>query len=431
MIRKAGYAILAVLTYGILESVLLGYKYYIIFTILTFFMVAFDVVYFNISGSKAINHISVTRRYDTIKFRKNRKFQITLLFENKNPFPVSVHFFDEAIDVLEISGKTGGNITIPENGSYETSYSTIPRYIGKYKLGNITISISDLFHIASVNKTIAMDMAIRISPSTRDIKSIRSEMISSFIYTQGNHYSHHVGQGYNLYGVRPYTFEDDPRFIVWSRYSEGNEDSIMVKEMEEEREITTIFIIDYSIAMNYGDIDRVYDSSIVDIINSAHFMAKNRDNVGFLLYSSKINVYIPPGKSGESISRLEKSVSSILPDGEFRIGDALKELQLKQKKHFLTFIITASRSYIPRKFLNYSSTSIFLIDSESYYEYSPTGKFDGLLIQNMRKKDLENLSRNVKEIRDYGIRCTYVNRKNMLSKIMVEYNYRRSMNAGA
>ena len=100
MIRKAGYAILAVLTYGILESVLLGYKYYIIFAILTFFMVAFDVVYFNISGSKAINHISVTRRYDTIKFRKNRKFQITLHFENKNPFPVSVHFFDEAIDVL-------------------------------------------------------------------------------------------------------------------------------------------------------------------------------------------------------------------------------------------------------------------------------------------------------------------------------------------
>jgi uncharacterized protein (DUF58 family) len=431
MIQRAGYAILAVLTYGILESVLLGYRYYIIFTTLTFFMVAFDVVYFNISGSKAINNISVTRQYDTLKFRKNRKFQITLHFENKNTFPVSVHYFDEAIDVLEISGKTGGNITIGGKGSYEITYSTVPCYIGKYKLGNITVGISDLFHIASINKKIATDMEIRISPSTRDIKSIRSEMISSFIYTQGNHYSHHVGQGYNLYGVRPYTFEDDPRFIIWSRYSEGNEDSLMVKEMEEEREITTIFIIDYSVAMNYGAIDRVYDSSIIDVINSAHFMGKNRDNVGFFLYSSKINIYIPPGKSGESISKLEKSVAGILPDGEFRISDALKELQLKQKKHFLTFIITASRSYLPEKFLNYNTTSIFLIDNESYYDYSPAGKFESLLVQNMRAKELENLSRTVKEIRNYGIRCTYVNRKNMLSKIMVEYNYRRSMNAGA
>ncbi len=431
MIRKAGYAILAVLTYGILESVLLGYKYYIIFTTLTFFMVAFEVVYFNIYGFRAIDNVSASRKFDMLKFRKNKQLKITLYFENKNSFPVSIHFFDEAIDVLSIAGKTSGTITIPGSGSYETTYSTVPGYIGEYKLGNIKISISDLFHIASINKTISMDMAIHIYPSMGDIKSIRGELTSSFIYTQGNHYPRHVGHGYNLYGIRPYTFEDDPRFIIWGRYSGDDENTIMVKEMEEEREITTIFIIDYSTAMNYGDIDRIYDRSIIDIINSAHFMIKNRDNVGFFLYSSKINIYIPPGKNGESINRLERAVANILPAGEFIISNALNELELKQKKHFLRFIITASAPFMNRKLSYHNSTSIFLINNDSYYDYSPEGKFEDLLIQNVRKKDLEHLSRNVKEIRNYGIRCTYVDRKNMFSKIMIEYNYRRSMNAGA
>jgi len=430
MIQKAGYAILAVLTYGIIESVLLGYKYYIIFTILAFFMVAFEVIYFNIAGSKAINNVSVIRKSDTLNFRKNKQFKITLHFENKNSSAVSIHFFDEAIDVLEITGKTSGTITIPGNGIYETYYSIIPRYIGEYKLGNLKMDISDLFHIASIGKTISSSMVIHIYPSMGDIKSIRSEMISSFIYTQGNHRSSSIGQGYNLYGVRPYTFEDDPRFIVWGRYNNEN-NTLMVKEMEDEREITTIFIIDYSTAMNYGSVERVYDRSIVDIINSAHFMIKNRDNVGFFLYSSMINIYIPPDKSGESINSLERSVANILPCGGFNILEALTELDRKQKKHFLKFIITASPLSGYEKFSYFHSTSIFLINSESYYDYPPEGKFEGILIQNLRQNELAKLSRTIKDMRNYGIRCTYVNRKNMLPKIMVEYNYRRSMNAGA
>ena len=429
MIRKAGYAILAVLTYGILESLLLGYKYYIIFVILTFFMVAFEVIYFNFAGSKAINNVSVTRNTDTLNFRKNREFKINLHFENNNSHPMAIHFFDEAIDVLEISGKTLGTITIPKKGIYDISYSVTPRYIGKYELGNIKINISDQFHLASIEKTISMKMSMRIYPSMEDIKSSRSEMISSFIYTFGNHYSHNVGQGYNLYGIRPYTFEDDPRFIVWSKYN-GEDNTILVKEMEEERQITTIFIIDYSIAMNYGSSDRVYDKTIVDIINSAHFMIKNRDNVGFFLYSDKINIYIPPDKSGESINKLEGSVANILPSGEFSISAAVKALERKQKKNLLIFVVTASTSH-PDKSPHGNSMSIFLINNESYYDYSPEGKFDDVLIENIRLREMERMSMRVKEIRNYGIRCTYVTRKNMLTKIMMEYHYRRSMNAGA
>ena len=75
--------------------------------------------------------------------------------------------------------------------------------------------------------------------------------------------------------------------------------------------------------------------------------------------------------------------------------------------------------------------SIFLINNESYYDYSPKGKFDDVLIENIRLREMERMSMRVKEIRNYGIRCTYVTRKNMLTKIMMEYHYRRSMNAGA
>lgn len=429
MIRRTGYAILAVLTYGILESLLLGYKYYIIFTILTFFTVAFEVIYFNIYGSRAIKNICVTRKSDTQKFKKNRKVNFTLHFVNNNSYPVFIHFFDEAIDVLEISGETSGTITIPKNGEYDTSYSVEPRYIGKYNLGNIRITIADMFHLAIIEKTISINMPVQIYPSMRDIKASRSEMVSNFIYTFGNHYSHRIGQGYNLYDIRQYTFEDDPRLIVWSRYDESN-NTILVKEMEEEREITIMFLIDYSIAMNHGSSDRIYDKTMVDIINASHLMVKNRDNVGFFLYSSEINIYIPPDKSGKSINGLERAAASILPCGEFKIPEAIMDLELKQKKNVLIFTVTASNPCIS-KLHNPGNISIFLINTESYYDYKPEGGFDQILIKNARLNEIERISGMAREIRNNGIRCLYLNKNDMLSRIMLEYSYRRSMNAGA
>jgi uncharacterized protein (DUF58 family) len=429
MIRRSGYAILALLTYGIIESLLLGYKYYIILTILLFFTVAFEVIYFNIYGSGLISRISVSRESDTVKFRKNRKFKITLHFTNGNKYPVTVHFFDEGIDILEISGNTGGNITIPANGYHDIEYWIVPRYIGKYQFGNIRITVSDLFHISSIQKTFFSRTEIHISPSMSDIKSSRSEMVSSFLYTFGNHYSHRVGQGYNLYGVRPYTFDDDPRFIVWSRYDDAN-NNLLVKQMEEEREITTIFIIDYSTSMNYGSEDRIYDRAVLDIINSSYFMVKNRDNVGFLLYSDTIQVYIPPDKGGKSIESLEREVSNLIPSGNFNPLSAMKYLEKKQKKNALLFLITASTSAAEN--IDYhSNLTIFIVNHESYYDYNPYGKFDSLLIHDARIREMTSLARTASRIRNRGVRCTYVDRKNMLQRIILEYNYGRSMNKGA
>ncbi|WP_337859917.1 DUF58 domain-containing protein [Ferroplasma sp.] len=451
MIRKAGYAVLAVLTYGTLEALLLGYKYYIIFAILTFFTIAFEVIYFNIYAAKAIKNISVTRKTDTQDFKKNREVKFTLHFVNNNPHPVSIHFFDEAIDVLEISGKTSGTATIPKNGVYDIEYFVTPRYIGEYKLGNIRISIDDTFHIASIDKTFVIDMPMRIYPLMKDIRASRSEMASNFIYTFGNHYSHRIGQGYNIYDIRQYTFEDDPRFIVWNKFDEQN-NTILVKEMEEEREITIIFIIDYSIAMNHGFTDRIYDKTIVDIINLSHLIIKNRDNIGFFLYSSEINIYLPPDKNGKSISDLERATASILPAGEFSISGAIENLKMKQKKNVLLFVITASQPVLPKsdyhndklqfnfiKILdrvlpksNYRNyMSIFLINNESYYDYNPKGEFENILMKNARLMELERISGIAREIRYAGIRCVYVGKKDILSRIMLEYNYRRSMNAGA
>jgi len=429
MIKKSGYLILSVISYGILESILLGYKYYIIFMILLFFIISFDVIIFNIAGSKMLKNIDIYRKIDNTEFKKNKNFKIRIYFKNNNKYEVSLSFFDEAIDILKIHGESNGIIKIPGNTVITREYDVIPEYIGKYTLGNINISIFDLFKISYIDKTYYDKKEIKISPPLNEINANRSEMLSNFIYTFGVHYSKNVGQGYDLYGIRQYVETDDPRYIAWDRYSEYN-NTLLTKQMEEEREITAIFLIDYSSSMNYGSPDRIYDKLIVNIINSAYNINKNHDNIGFYLYSSDIDYFIKPDKMGESIKSLEKLVSNILPSGYFNMLSAIDSLNKKIRKKFLVFIFTASDIKIYKPVKNFSLT-LFLINIESFYNYKPKNDFDELMMKSFRIKEICSINNKVKYLRNSGIKCNYINSDNMVSKIMLEYNYNRSINIGA
>ncbi len=429
MIKKTGYVVLSIISYGILESILIGYEYYIVLTILLFFVISTDIIVFNYSGSLLVGNLRVDRETDTKTFRKNEPFQIKLIFTNKNKYSISVFFFDEALDILDISKEHSGTISIPANGQKEINYMVTPKYIGKYSLGDVKVNLYDLFKLAYLEKKFKTAMDIKIAPSHNDIKTNRTEMLSNFLYTYGVHHSKKVGQGYNLYGIRPYNEEDDPRYIVWNRYNEEN-NNIMIKEMEEEKEITMVFLIDYSVSMNNGSKDRIYDKTITEVINSSYYILKNRDNVGFFLFSSEINYFIKPDKNGNSIKKLEQVIANILPAGTFDIKQAISELNKKIRKKYIIFIITADDLEVKEPLKTYNTT-VFLINKETFYEYNPDNAFDSLLFKSFKLNELRRIENQIKFLRSYGLKCKYINKDEMARKIIIEYNYDRSINMGA
>ncbi len=429
MIKKTGYVVLSIISYGILESILLGYDYYIALMILLFFIISADIIVFNYSGSLLLDNLNIDREIDTKTFRKNRPFQIKLRFNNRNKYSISVYFFDEVLDTLDISKEHSGLIHIPAHGKKEINYTVTPKYIGKHSLGDVKVNLYDTFKLAYIEKNFRIGMDIKIGPSHDNIKGNRTEMISNFLYTFGTHYSRNVGQGYNLYDIRPYNEDDDPRYIIWNRYDEEN-NNIMVKEMEEEREITMIFLIDYSASMNNGSRDRIFDKTITEIINSSYYILKNRDNVGFFIFSSEINYFIKPDKNGNSIKKLEQIIAGILPAGFFDIKQAISELNKKVRKKYIIFIITADDVSVKEPVKTYNTT-VFLINKETFYEYSPDNSFDDLLFKSFKLNELRRLNTQIKFLRSYGLKCKYINKDEIARKIIIEYNYDRSINMGA
>ncbi len=128
----------------------------------------------------------------------------------------------------------------------------------------------------------------------------------------GEYHSSFKGVGMAFSEVRQYQFGDDVRKIDWNKTARFNEP--FVKIFEEEREMTSMILIDISASMNFGTRKQFKNETVAEISATLAFSAiKNNDKVGLILYSDQIDVFIPPKKGNSHVVRIIKAILETEP----------------------------------------------------------------------------------------------------------------------
>ena len=123
---------------------------------------------------------------------------------------------------------------------------------------------------------------------------IKSKKLTSDLFT-GEYHSAFKGKGMSFREVREYAAGDDVRFIDWNVSARfGHPYS---KVFEEERELTVMLLIDVSASSLFGTVNATkkdYATEMAAVL--AFSVVNNGDKIGAILYSNKIEKYIPPKK---------------------------------------------------------------------------------------------------------------------------------------
>lgn len=435
MIRKTGWLLLSVISYGALESILLGYSYYIIFTVAIFFILASDIVIFNVSDVKDLHLVSVERIVENNTARKWQEREVKLRFSNNSGKTVYFHYYDTLSDVFRSRGDYDGAIGLRKGESVEKAYYISSTAVGKYNIGPIKLFVEDPMKLCLGIRSIVSTNEMSISPSATEIHTQRSERLSNFVFTQGVHFSRKIGQGYDFYGLRNYEETDDMRYVAWSRYGIVNGEDLYIKQMEEERQIDVMFVIDYSINVNQGTPDkRMYDTVVTSVINAAYAILKNQDSVGFTISSSRHDYFIKPSRSETGVRQLEKIIADIRPDGNFYLGDVLEKVRKNLKKNALVLIISPySHSDELKRHLDFRTGKrlfMFLLDPFDFMEAREDEVFRKLMASTESKqwRYLKSISAFLNSV---GIKTTISSRKDLYVRMMTEYSYGKMTNEGA
>lgn len=156
----------------------------------------------------------------------------------------------------------------------------------------------------------------------------------------GSYESAFKGQGINFQEVREYQYGDDIRSIDWN--VTARMDKPFIKLFREERELTIMLLIDVSASGQFGSHEktkRELSAEIAAILSCTAI--KNNDKVGAILFSDKIEKYIPPKKGNAHIWRVIKEVISYKPENiKTDLANALEYLMSVQRRSAIVFVIS-------------------------------------------------------------------------------------------
>lgn len=121
--------------------------------------------------------------------------------------------------------------------------------------------------------------------------------------------------------VREYQPGDDIRFIDWNTSARfGHPFS---KIFEEERELQVLFLVDLSASHLFGTLHQQKQELIIEMVSVLIFSAiHNQEKAGLLLFSNRIEKFIPPAKGKPHALRM---IRELLSSASRNRGTALQE----------------------------------------------------------------------------------------------------------
>ena len=156
----------------------------------------------------------------------------------------------------------------------------------------------------------------------------------------GEYHSVFKGRGMMFSEVREYQPGDDIRLIDWNVSARVG--SPFVKIFEEERELTVYLIIDISKSGDFGTLDKYKNEIAAEIAAVLGFSAiKNNDKVGLIMFTDKIEKYVPPKKGKSHVLRVVRELLYHKPeDQKTSIQNALDFLLKVSKRRSVVFLIS-------------------------------------------------------------------------------------------
>ncbi|MFV0484538.1 MAG: DUF58 domain-containing protein, partial [Bacteroidales bacterium] len=168
---------------------------------------------------------------------------------------------------------------------------------------------------------------------------IKSKGLSTNIFA-GEYHSAFKGRGMMFSEVREYQYGDDIRNIDWNVTARYNHPYVNV--FEEERELTVVLMIDVSASGLFGSDEKTKLEVMTEISAVLSFSAMtNNDKIGLILFSDKIEKFIPPKKGKAHVLRIIAELVAFNPDSRGTdITQAMRYLVGAIKKKCTAFILS-------------------------------------------------------------------------------------------
>ena len=156
----------------------------------------------------------------------------------------------------------------------------------------------------------------------------------------GQYHSVFKGSGISFSEVRQYAPGDDIRLIDWNVSARMND--AYIKLFTEEREMTVLLLVDMSASGRFGSVGQEKRELAAELAAVVAFSAiRNNDRVGLVVFTDRVEKFVPPKKGKEHVLRVVSEILSFEPQHRgTRIAAGLDFLGHVARRRAVAFLVS-------------------------------------------------------------------------------------------
>jgi uncharacterized protein (DUF58 family) len=172
----------------------------------------------------------------------------------------------------------------------------------------------------------------------RRIEITTSKLVTDFL--AGQYESVFKGRGMEFDEVREYQPGDEIRSIDWNVTARMG--SPFIKKYVEERQLTVMILLDASSSSSFGTTKRFKKELAAEVSAVLAFAAiQNNDRVGLIIFTDRIEKFVPPRKGLHHVLRVVREALYFNPKGKGTdIAAALRYLDNVTTRRAVIFVIS-------------------------------------------------------------------------------------------
>ena len=177
-----------------------------------------------------------------------------------------------------------------------------------------------------------------ILKKVRRIQIITSAMVSDLF--AGQYHSAFKGRGVEFEEVREYQPGDDVRTIDWNVTARTGRP--FVKNYREERELTVMLLVDVSASQEFGTRQQLKSELVAELGATLAFSAiQNNDKVGLLLFTDRVERFVPARKGTRHVLRVVRELLYHEPTGrKTDVAVALEHVHRVLHRRAVVFLVS-------------------------------------------------------------------------------------------
>jgi uncharacterized protein (DUF58 family) len=206
--------------------------------------------------------------------------------------------------------------------------------------------------LACADRVIPLGEAVQVYPNLLEVRRYEALVRTTLVRAGGYRAKRLPGAGREFSHYRDYTPDDDYRHVSWTATARRHKPITAVHESEHSQDIVFCLDVGRMMAARVGTLTKL-DHAINAVLMLTHVSQTFQDNLGLLVFSHTVHLYLPPAKGRAQHARFLQALYSLTPELCYvNYREAFNHLIARHPKRALTLVFTdlldnvVSRDYL-------------------------------------------------------------------------------------